>query len=343
MDASYFYKKGLCGLKNYGNTCYINSITQCLNNNRSFINYFLTNAYKEDYNDTTDMDLVEKYINIIKSLYKENAVADPHDYLLEIKRIASHDPCYKELIGYGQADSQEFLQFLLEKLHEQLKYKVNMVQTGEIKNDVDRLAMDAFKVLNTHFKNGYSKIIEEFYGLEYSKISSSTDKKYISETFSPFSTLAVEIPENLNNQELNLYQCLDKYTVVEKNITHKQHNPVVENKYDKQLQFWSLPDTLIILIKRYDNFMNKKNNLIDFPITNLNMLKYSIGYDNNKNVYDLFAISNHSGEVNGGHYWCYGKNSDGNWYNFNDTNITSIKPSDLITSNAYCLFYKKIK
>ena len=28
---------------------------------------------------------------------------------------------------------------------------------------------------------------------------------------------------------------------------------------------------------------------------------------------------------------------------FNDTSVTSIQPSDLITSNAYCLFYKKVK
>tara|TARA_B110000908_G_C10120063_1_gene387184 strand:- start:238 stop:420 length:183 start_codon:yes stop_codon:yes gene_type:complete len=60
-------------------------------------------------------------------------------------------------------------------------------------------------------------------------------------------------------------------------------------------------------------------------------------------MYDLYAISNHGGEFSGGHYWSYAKNIDGNWYNFNDTQITSIEESDLISSDAYCLFYKKKK
>ena len=66
-----------------------------------------------------------------------------------------------------------------------------------------------------------------------------------------------------------------------------------------------------------------------------------MGYDNDKNIYDLFAISNHSGQMNGGHYWCYAKNIDDNWYNFNDENVSRIQPSEIITPNAYCLFYKR--
>lgn len=341
MDQAYFYKKGLCGLTNLGNTCYINSITQCINNDRSFIEYFLTNMYKEDENKKIGMNLLKEFINIVKNLYKENAVVTPKSYLLEIKSIASGDACYEELIGYGQADSQEFLQFFLEKMHEHLKYNISTKITGTPKNNTDKLALKAYKAWNTHFKNNYSKIIEHFYGLEYSSITSSTDKSYSSDTFSPFSTIAIGIPSNIEKQECSLYDCLDNYTSIEYDIKHEQHDSNTENVYNKQLKFWSLPETLIITIKRYDNFLNKKNNLVNFPINNLNLLPYSIGYNNDKNIYDLFAISNHAGEMNGGHYWCYAKNSDNNWYNFNDENVSLIQPSDIITSKAYCLFYKR--
>lgn len=340
MDTSFYYKKGLCGLKNLGNTCYINSITQCIHNNRSFIDYFISGNYKKDYNNNTDMNLLKEFVNIVENLYKENSVIIPTSYLLEIKRIASKDPCYQELIGYGQADSQEFLQFLLEKLHEQLKYKVEMNVVGTIQNDTDRLATEAYKVLHIHFNKSYSKIIEEFYGLEYSKITSPTDSTYKTETFSPLSSIAIQIPSIFNDQSCSLYDCFDNYTSIETNINHTQHNTNT-NTYNKELKFWSLPNTLIISIKRYDNLLHKKNNLITFPITNLNLLKYSIGYHNDKNIYDLFAISNHSGQMNGGHYWCYGKNMDGQWYNYNDESVSSINVSELITPNAYCLFYKK--
>ena len=340
MDNSFYYKKGLCGLRNMGNTCYINSITQCLNNNHNLINYILTDQYKEDFNKHPSINLLEKFIDLSSQLYENNSVVVPREYLYEIKKIAEQDPCYQELLGCGQADSQEFLQFFLEKIHEQLKYKVSMNITGEIKNKTDRLATLAYKSLNTHFHNNYSKIVEEFYGLEYSKIFTPDDAEYTSETFSPFSTLALEIPEKYEDNELTLYDCLNNYTIKETNIKHSQ-NQEDTNTYHKQLQFWSLPNSLIIVVKRYDNFLNKKNNVINFPINSLNMFKYSIGYNNDKNIYDLYAISNHSGQLNGGHYWCYAKNLDGNWYNFNDEKVTSIEESDLISNNAYCLFYKK--
>ena len=341
MDNTFYHKKGICGLKNMGNTCYINSITHCLNNNRDFIDYLLTDTYKEDLNKDCPIDLLEHFIELSKQIYaQKEKYVHPGKYLLKIKSIAETDACYSELIGYGQADSQEFLQFFLEKIHEQLKYKVEMNVSGEIKNDTDRLAVLAYKSLHTHFKDSYSKIVKDFYGIEYSKIFSPNIQDYKSETMTPFSMLTLEIPTTENN-DISLYNCLDNYTSVEKNIQHVQ-NDSDTNIYNKQITFWSLPKFLVIIIKRYDNFLNKKNNIIDFPITNLNMWKYCVGYNNDSFVYDLYGISNHSGGLQGGHYWAYCKNIDGNWYNYNDEQVNQIDESSLITSKAYCLFYKKI-
>ena len=163
------------------------------------------------------------------------------------------------------------------------------------------------------------------------------DKEYKSEICTPFSMLTLEIPEDIFGSNVSLYSCLDHYTSIEKNVKHKQ-NDSDTGDYNKQIQFWSLPDTFIITIKRYDNHLNKKENIVNFPINNLNMYKYCIGYNNDQFVYDLYAISNHSGEMSGGHYWAYCKNIDGNWYNFNDTQVSTIDENDLVTSEAYCLF-----
>ena len=200
MDQSYFVKKGLCGLENCGNTCYINTITQCINNDREFIKYFLTEEYKEDVNKSNSYPLNE-FIEITKNLYKENTHISPMNYLMKIKNLAYKDPCYQELIGSGQADSQEFLQFFLEKLHEQLKYNIDCAISGESENETDTIALQAYKAWNNYFTiNGYSKIIEQFYGQEYSNITSSTDLSYSSKTFSPFSSISVEIPSEFRKQ-----------------------------------------------------------------------------------------------------------------------------------------------
>ena len=106
-----------------------------------------------------------------------------------------------------------------------------------------------------------------------------------------------------------------------------------------EIKFWSLPKILIVVLKRFRNDGNKINKLINFPENNLDLRKYCVGYKKQTNIYDLFAISNHTGSLNGGHYYAYCKMEDNQWYNFNDTSVTKIK--DIETKNAYCLFYKK--
>lgn len=58
------------------------------------------------------------------------------------------------------------------------------------------------------------------------------------------------------------------------------------------------------------------------------------------NVYDLFAVCNHSGTLSRGHYTAFCKNpADGHWYNYDDSSVQPITEDQLVTSGAYMLFY----
>ena len=48
--------------------------------------------------------------------------------------------------------------------------------------------------------------------------------------------------------------------------------------------------------------------------------------------YELFAVLIHSGSAIGGHYYCYCKDGEGSWYEFNDSTISSIAEEDVAKS-----------
>ena len=65
---------------------------------------------------------------------------------------------------------------------------------------------------------------------------------------------------------------------------------------------------------------------VDFPINGLDVkdyVKMDCKAEGVNTVYDLYAVTNHFGSLNGGHYTAYGKNPDGNWYDFNDSQVSS--------------------
>jgi ubiquitin C-terminal hydrolase len=108
----------------------------------------------------------------------------------------------------------------------------------------------------------------------------------------------------------------------------------------KDIKFWSFPKILIICFKRFNSMGFKIGDFINFPKENLDLSRYCIGYDRKKYVYDLYAVCNHSGGLNGGHYYSYCKNLNNNWYCFNDKNVSEIT-QNIVSEDAYVLFYRQ--
>ena len=103
------------------------------------------------------------------------------------------------------------------------------------------------------------------------------------------------------------------------------------------------PKCQMITMQTVDNNNRKNQRMIDFPLENLDMRKYIVGYDKESYMYDLYGICNHSGGSAGGHYTSYVKNANNKWYHFNDTNCNEINLGGLKTPLAYCFFYRKQK
>ena len=111
---------------------------------------------------------------------------------------------------------------------------------------------------------------------------------------------------------------------------------------EKKMEIYRSPHILIIHLKRFRN-QSKIDNVVDFPITGLDISNYVICKDEGLPLtYDLFAIANHYGGLWGGHYVSYAKNHLTNdWYSFNDSSVSRINEDQLVSSAAYVLFYRR--
>uniref|UniRef100_A0A8C4GVM1 ubiquitinyl hydrolase 1 n=1 Tax=Dicentrarchus labrax TaxID=13489 RepID=A0A8C4GVM1_DICLA len=124
----------------------------------------------------------------------------------------------------------------------------------------------------------------------------------------------------------------------------------------KQLLLWRLPNVLIIQLKRFSfrSFIwrDKINDMVDFPVRNLDLSKFCIGQKEEMQqppIYDLYAVINHYGGMIGGHYTAYARlpsdknsqRSDVGWRLFDDSTVTMVEESQVVTRYAYVLFYRR--
>jgi len=149
-------------------------------------------------------------------------------------------------------------------------------------------------------------------------------------------------------QVIKLSECLKLYTSQEKLGAEDAWycpNCQKHQQATKKFDLWSLPEVLIIHLKRFSYnryWRDKIDTLIEFPVKNLDMTQYVINSSHGQAVYDLIAVSNHYGGMGGGHYTAYGKNkTDGNWYYFDDSSVTQTNEEAVVTKAAYVLFYQR--
>jgi ubiquitin C-terminal hydrolase len=287
--------------------------------------------------------ILKEWKNLKDLLWSKNCVVSPNRFINAIQNVASLKK--RDLFtGYAQNDLPEFLIFIFDCFHEALQRKVVITVDGKTENDLDELAKTCYEMIKTNYSASYSEIIDLFFGIHVSLIiTNDNSNKILSIKPEPFSTINLPLP--INSNKCTIYDCFDLYTNYE--FLEGQNawfNEKTNMKQDvvKTIKFWSLPNILIVDFKRFNNSNKKLNNVIHTPLLGLDLSKYVIGYNKEQYIYELFGICNHNGEVQGGHYSAYIKNSNQKWYHFNDTDVNEISEAQLITSKGYCYFYRKL-
>jgi len=332
---------GASGLRNIGNTCFMNSVIQCLSNTKLLTNYLLNDDHVRDINTTNSSmkgSLIKAFATVIKSLWKSNGrVVDPSSLKGAVQRFAPR------FSGYNQEDSQEFLRYLLEGLHEDVNRVITKPQPIHTEIDsslsVCEQAMEAWK---RYIRRDDSHLVDLFVGQLKSTLRCS-DCNHESVTFEPFWDLSLGIPSK--SGEVSLCDCLDAFTKEE--VLDGDEMPTCERcktrrRSTKRYSLYRLPKILVVHLKRFspsERCRNKLSNTVSFPLVGLNLSRYTDSLTNCS--YNCYAISNHSGTLFSGHYTAYAKHpQSGQWHSYNDSRVSKCSSSNVISNEAYLLFFE---
>ncbi|XP_068082079.1 ubiquitin carboxyl-terminal hydrolase 15 [Anabrus simplex] len=183
---------GLCGLLNIGNTCFMNSIIQCMSNCPPVTKYFIEGHYVKELNKTNPLgrrgEIASAYGSLIKTLWSgQHTCTAPKNFKLQVGKFAP------QFLGTSQHDCHELLTFLLDGLHEDLN-RIVVKPSIELSDSVGRpdeeMANEAWR---NHLKCNDSIIIENFHGLLKSTVVCPLCSKS-SVTFDPFCYLSLPLP-----------------------------------------------------------------------------------------------------------------------------------------------------
>ncbi|XP_034833395.1 ubiquitin carboxyl-terminal hydrolase 3-like [Maniola hyperantus] len=342
-------EKKIVGLKNLGNTCFMNAVLQSLNNIQEFSCYFSqlpslemkTNGRKvyhsrsytrQEMHDVVMAEELRKVlINLNTGGCGSKGAISPECLFLVIWKVV---PRFR---GYQQQDAHEFLRYMLDRLHTEL---LQLLPPDRAEGGFVPRAPSA------------SIVTAVFGGTLQSEVrclACGTESK----KFDPFLDLSLELPETgRHDAPVSLTDCLTSFVQVEELAdTERYHCSACKGKQKstKQFRIRRLPNVLCLHLKRFrwhNYFRTKVDTNISFPLSALDMSRFVLSNvpDTRRSglgnyLYDLAAVIVHHGSGAGsGHYTAFAINED-QWFHFNDQTVRETDVSAVASCKPYILFY----
>ncbi|CAJ0955634.1 unnamed protein product, partial [Mesorhabditis belari] len=184
---------GFTGLRNIGNTCFMNATLQMLVNNAELKAYFLQDLYKRDVNEHNMLGFGGRLANAFAQFMRQmwsctNRAVEP----VKIKELVAEKA--SQFANFAQHDAHEFLSFLLDGLHEDTNRVRSKVATNTVEANGRPDREVAAEAWRTYLLRNDSIFVDLFHGQLKSRLECPRCSR-VSITFDPFVYLPVPFPK----------------------------------------------------------------------------------------------------------------------------------------------------
>ncbi|XP_077217490.1 ubiquitin-specific protease 23 isoform X2 [Tasmannia lanceolata] len=305
------------GLANLGNTCFLNSVLQCLTYTEPFAAYLQSGKHKSSCHTSGFCAMCAIQNHVSSALQSTGKILSPSHLVKNLRCIS------RSFRNCRQEDAHEYMVNLLESMHKCcLPYGVS-----------------------SESPSAYEKsLVHKIFGGRLRSQVKCMQCSYCSNTFDPFLDLSLEIV-----RADSLRKALAHFTAAEKldggERQYRCQRCKEKVKALKQLTVHKAPYVLTIHLKRFGSEVpgQKIDKKVDFG-TNLDLKPFVSDPHEGEWKYTLYGVLVHAGwTTHSGHYFCFVRTSTGMWYALDDKRVSQVSEKTVLEQKAYMLFYVRDK
>uniref|UniRef100_A0ACD5YPL1 Uncharacterized protein n=2 Tax=Avena sativa TaxID=4498 RepID=A0ACD5YPL1_AVESA len=301
------------GLRNLGNTCYLNSVLQCLTYTEPFVAYLQSGKHKSSCRIAGFCALCALENHVRCALQSTGKIVTPVQFVKNLRCIS------RSFRNSRQEDAHELMVNLLESMHRSC-----------LPSGISIQSPSAYE----------NSLVHRIFGGRLRSQVRCTSCSHCSILFEPFLDLSLQI-----DKAATLVKALQHFTQEELlDGGEEEYNCQSCKKKvvaKKRLTIDKAPDVLTLHLKRFSPFnpCHKIDKKVDFEPT-LNLKPYVSNSEGMDFRYSLYGVLVHAGwNTQSGHYYCFVRTSSGMWHNLDDKQVRQVREADVLRQKAYMLFY----
>ncbi|XP_027329426.1 ubiquitin carboxyl-terminal hydrolase 23 isoform X2 [Abrus precatorius] len=301
------------GLRNLGNTCFLNSVLQCLTYTEPLAAYLQSGKHKTSCHIAGFCALCAIQNHVSRALQSTGRILSPEDLVGNLRCIS------RNFRNARQEDAHEYMVNLLECMHK------CCLPSG----------------VPSESPSAYEKsFVHKIFGGRLRSQVKCQQCSYCSNKFDPFLDLSLEI-----FKADSLQKALANFTAAEWLDGGERQYQCQRCKQKvralKQLTIHKAPYVLTIHLKRFHAHDpgQKIKKKVHFGCA-LDLKPFVSGSYDGDVKYSLYGVLVHSGSsTHSGHYYCYVRTSNNMWYTLDDNRVSHVSEREVLNQQAYMLFY----